>query len=83
MVLNSSGHDADQIAGALDAYVIYTDGPCDSSRISLEFKHRWNSKEVHEQIETSVCLYVCLHATCAHGGREGMSIIVIRYGILF
>lgn len=83
MVLNSSEHYTDEIAHASDAYVIYTDGPCDSSRTSLEFKHRWNSKEVHEQIETSVCLYVCLHATCAHGGREGMSIIVNRYEILF
>lgn len=83
MVLNSSEHYTDQIADALDACVMYADGPCDSSRISLEFKHRPNSKEVHEQIETSVCLCVCLHAACSHGGREGMSIIANRFKILF
>jgi hypothetical protein len=51
--------------------------------ISSEFKHRQNSKEVHEPIETSVCLYVCLHAACAHEEREGMSIISKGFEILF
>jgi hypothetical protein len=83
MVLNSSEHYTDQIAGPLDECVIYADGPCDSSHISLELKHRPNSNEVHEQIETSVGLYVCLHAACTNGGREGMSIIANRFEILF
>jgi hypothetical protein len=69
MVLNSSEHYTDQIAGALDVCVIYPDGLCDSSRISLEFKHRPNSKEVHEQIETFVCLYVCMLHVLMEGGN--------------
>jgi hypothetical protein len=82
-MLNSLEQYTDQIASALDACAIYADGPCDSSHISSEFKHRPYSKEVHEQIETSVYLYVCLHAACAHGEMKGMSIISKGFEILF